>query len=292
MGRYSVLIAPQLADFAAVRAGQRMLDVGCGPGALTTELVSRLGADLVSAIDPSETFVSAARDRHPGVDVRLGSAEQLPFADQTFDGVLAQLVVHFMADPTEGLSEMVRVIRPGGVVAACVRDHAGGLGPLSLFWDATRELDPEVEDESQLAGAREGGLPRLFHAAGLGEIEETLAPGSESDGEAIVNALSEGVSPEKHQDSFAVLEQMDQSHPEYPHWYLPWLGVNRAMQGGLGGELLQRCLAMVDESHLPTYLETPNPRTVPLYERQGFRITDVAQAGACPPITLMLRAAQ
>jgi GNAT superfamily N-acetyltransferase len=130
----------------------------------------------------------------------------------------------------------------------------------------------------------------------LGEFSAValwLAPGSEPDGEAIVNALSEGVSPEKHQDSFAVLEQMDQCHPDYPHWYLPWLGVNRAMQGGgLGSELLKRSLAMVDESHLPTYLETPNPRTVPLYERQGFQIIDVAQAGACPPITLMLRAAQ
>jgi SAM-dependent methyltransferase len=173
MGRYSVLLAPQLADFARVASGQRVLDVGCGPGALTTELVRRLRADLVSAVDPSKTFVAAARDRHPGVDVRLGSAEQLPFADQAFDGAFAQLVVHFMADPREGLSEMVRVIRPGGVVAACVWDHAGGQGPLSLFWDAARELDPEVEDESQLAGAREGALPRLFHGAGLREIEET-----------------------------------------------------------------------------------------------------------------------
>jgi SAM-dependent methyltransferase len=173
MGRYSVLLAPQLADFATIAAGQRALDVGCGPGALTTELVRRLRADFVSAVDPSEPFVSAARDRHPGVDVRLGSAEQLPFADQAFDGVLAQLVVHFMKDPTEGLSEMVRVTRPGGVVAACVWDHAGGQGPLSLFWVAARELDPEVEDESQLAGAREGELPRLFDAAGLREIEES-----------------------------------------------------------------------------------------------------------------------
>jgi SAM-dependent methyltransferase len=173
MGRYSVLLAPQLADLARVAAGHRVLDVGCGPGALTTELVRRLGADFVSAVDPSETFVSAARDRHPGVAVRLGSAEQLPFADQTFDGVLAQLVVHFMADPSEGLSEMVRVTRPGGVVAACVWDHAGGQGPLSLFWDAAQELDPEVEDESQRAGAREGDLQRLFHDAGLHEIEQT-----------------------------------------------------------------------------------------------------------------------
>jgi GNAT superfamily N-acetyltransferase len=130
----------------------------------------------------------------------------------------------------------------------------------------------------------------------LGEFSAValwLAPGSEPDGEAIIDSLSEGVSPEKHQDSFAVLEQMDQSHPQYPHWYLPWLGVNRPMQGGgLGGALLEHCLAMVDESHLPTYLETPNPRTAPFYERHGFQIIDVAQAGACPPITLMLRAAQ
>jgi SAM-dependent methyltransferase len=105
--------------------------------------------------------------------VRLGSAERLPFANQTFDGVLAQLVVHFLADPRVGLSEMVRVIRPCGVVTACVWDHAGGQGPLSLFWDTAHELDPEVRDESQLAGAREGDLPRLFHAAGLREIEET-----------------------------------------------------------------------------------------------------------------------
>jgi SAM-dependent methyltransferase len=173
MGRYSVLLAPQLADFAAVAAGQRVLDVGCGPGALTTELVRRLRADLVSAVDPSETFVSAARDRHPGVDVRLASAEQLPFVDHTFDVALAQLVVHFMADPAEGLSEMARVIRPDAVVAACVWDHAGGHSPLSPFWHAARELDPEVQDESQRAGAGEGDLPGLLHAAGLREIEET-----------------------------------------------------------------------------------------------------------------------
>ncbi len=173
MGRYSVLLGPRLADFAAVATGQRVLDVGCGPGALTAELVMRLGADFVAAVDPSEAFVAAARDRHPGVDVRLASAEQLPFADRTFDGALAQLVVHFMADPVSGLGEMARVTRLGGVVAACVWDHAGGQGPLSLFWDAARELDPEVEDESRLAGARAGDLARLFRAVGLREIDET-----------------------------------------------------------------------------------------------------------------------
>jgi SAM-dependent methyltransferase len=173
MGRYSVRLSSGLADFAAVTSGQRVLDVGCGPGALTAELVARVGTEFVSAVDPSEPFVSAALERHPGVTVQRASAEQLPFPHQTFDAALAQLVVHFMADPGAGLGEMVRVTRQGGVVAACVWDHAGGQGPLRSFWEAARGLDPGVQDESQLVGTRAGELARLFHAAGLREIEET-----------------------------------------------------------------------------------------------------------------------
>ena len=172
MGRYSRLLSPQLADLAGVRGDQRVIDVGCGPGALTAELVRRLGPDAVAAVDPSEPFVAAVRARYPGVNVRASSAEELPFDDGAFDVALAQLVVHFMADPVAGLAEMARVTRRDGVVAACVWDHAGSQGPLSLFWDAARELDPDVEDESQLAGVREGHLAELFGAAGLREIEE------------------------------------------------------------------------------------------------------------------------
>jgi SAM-dependent methyltransferase len=174
MGRYSVPLAPKLADFASVAAGQHVLDVGCGPGALTTELVRRLGPAAVSAVDPSEPFVAAARERHPGVSVQRAAAEDLPFGDEAFDAALAQLVVHFMADPVAGLREMARVTRVDGVVAACVWDHAGGQGPLSLFWEAARQLDPDVEDESERAGAREGHLAQLFEAAGLKEIEESV----------------------------------------------------------------------------------------------------------------------
>lgn len=173
MGRYSMPLAPQLADFARVAAGQRVLDVGCGPGALTAELVTRLGAAAVSAVDPSETFVSAASERHPGVSVEHAAAEQLPFEDRAFDAALAQLVVHFMVRPVEGLREMARVTRRRGVVAACVWDHAGGRGPLSVFWEAARRLDPGVEDESTLAGSREGHLGELFQAAGLQKVEES-----------------------------------------------------------------------------------------------------------------------
>ena len=167
MGQYSEPLAAQFADLAGVSRGQRLLDVGCGPGALTAELVSRAGAGQVSAVEPSASFAAAARERLPGADIRLASAEQLPFAADTFDAALAQLVVHFMADPVRGLQEMGRVTRPGGVVAACVWDHAGGRGPLAAFWAAVRELDPAATDESGLAGAREGDLARLFAQAGL-----------------------------------------------------------------------------------------------------------------------------
>lgn len=173
MGRFSRLLSPQMADLAGLHAGQRALDVGCGPGALTAVLVERLGPAAVAAVDPSEPFVEAARGRNPGVTVIRAPAEQLPFPDADFDAALAQLVVHFMSDPVAGLAEMRRVTRPGGVVAACVWDHAGGQGPLGLFWQAARELNPNVEDESHLAGAREGHLAELFAAAGLGEVEST-----------------------------------------------------------------------------------------------------------------------
>src|SRR5579871_4416570 len=90
MGRYSVPLAPLFCEFAEIAAGQRALDVGCGPGALTAELAERLGPASVCAVEPSEPFVAAARERHPGVDVRHGVAEELPFPDGEFDAALAQ----------------------------------------------------------------------------------------------------------------------------------------------------------------------------------------------------------
>src|SRR5262245_27781142 len=133
MGTYAAPLAPLFADFAGVSDGQRALDVGCGPGALTTELLRRLDAGALAAVDPSGPFGAAARERHPEVDIRQAAAEELPFPDDEFDVALAQLVVHFMDDPVKGLGEMARVTREGGTVAACVWDHAGGIGPLSPF---------------------------------------------------------------------------------------------------------------------------------------------------------------
>jgi GNAT superfamily N-acetyltransferase len=118
-----------------------------------------------------------------------------------------------------------------------------------------------------------------------------FGPGTEPDGEAVVQVLVETTSDDLHADSFATLEQMAEGHPSVPHWYLPWFGVDRELHGrGLGTHLMRNCLEIVDGSGFPAYLETPNPRTVPFYERAGFSVTSVAQAGACPPITLMQRA--
>jgi GNAT superfamily N-acetyltransferase len=119
-----------------------------------------------------------------------------------------------------------------------------------------------------------------------------MPPGVEPDEDAIVSVVRRRISAALHADLFAVLEQMDEGHPRFPHWYLPWLGVRPDRQGaGLGGRLLAHCLGRVDEDRLPAFLETPNPRTVPFYERHGFVVAAVAQAGACPPITMMLRPA-
>lgn len=192
MGRYSLPLAPRFADFAGVQSGQRVIDVGCGPGALVEELIRRLPPDAVCAVDPSERFIETVGVRYPRVRVQLAAAEELPFEDRLFDAALAQLVVHFMADPVIGLCEMARVTQPDGVVAACVWDHAGGQGPLGLFWAAARELDPGVEDESQLAGARRGHLGELFRAAGLHEVQES----------AIV---------------------VDVEHPSFEDWWEPFL---------------------------------------------------------------------
>jgi SAM-dependent methyltransferase len=171
MGPFAAPLAGQFADFAGVVAGQRVLDVGAGTGILTAELVERVGEGSTTAIDPSPPFAASLERRFPGVSVTEAAAESLPFDDDGFDAALAQLVVHFMADPVAGLMEMGRVVRPGGTVAACVWDHGGGRGPVSPFWSAARELDPGVDDESDLAGAREGHLVRLLDAAGLDDVE-------------------------------------------------------------------------------------------------------------------------
>jgi ribosomal protein S18 acetylase RimI-like enzyme len=105
-----------------------------------------------------------------------------------------------------------------------------------------------------------------------------------------VAAAASGVPPERLADLFAVLEQMDDAHPTFSHWYLPWFGVDGGRQGnGVGRELMRSCLEFVDQEHMPAYLETPNARNITFYERHGFEVTGTSQAGGCPPRYSMLR---
>ncbi|MCA1701853.1 MAG: methyltransferase domain-containing protein, partial [Actinobacteria bacterium] len=134
VGRYGHELAAAMIQIADVRPGQRVLDVGCGTGALTTALAALLDADHVAAIDPAEQFVEVCQSRVPGADVRLGAAENMPFRNASFDTALAQLVVDGMVDARRGIAEMRRVTRPGGVVAACVWDFDGGVALLDAVW--------------------------------------------------------------------------------------------------------------------------------------------------------------
>ena len=177
IGRYSPGLAEAMCTAASVRPGQRALDVGCGSGALTAALAAVLGAENVSAIDPSEPFVEAARARVPGARIAVGSAESLPFDDREFDATLSQLVVNFLSDPERGLREMSRVTRPGGVIAGCVWDYGGEMTMLRTFWDVAAALDPEgaepLMESHTMRFARPDELAALWRNAGLDGVDVT-----------------------------------------------------------------------------------------------------------------------
>jgi len=172
MGRYSRPLAHELIAFARLEPGARVLDVGCGPGALTSALAEALGAGNVAAADPAEQFVGACSERVPGADVRRAAAEQLPWPDRTFDATLSQLAVNFFADAPAGIAELRRVTRPGGVVAACTWDYVEKMEMLAVFWGAARSLEPDAPDEAETMQLLTGdGLRAAWEAAGFEEIE-------------------------------------------------------------------------------------------------------------------------
>jgi SAM-dependent methyltransferase len=164
MGRFSRGLAPLFANFAGIEAGQRVLDVGAGTGALTAELLARSAE--VAAAEPSAPFVDALRERYPGVDARVAAAEQLPWPDESFDAALAQLVVAFMSDHHAGAHEMRRVVREGGTVAMCTWDRQG-MEMLAAV-DRTRTA---LGDEAEGASAYRNRE----------DVESLLGPGAEAE---------------------------------------------------------------------------------------------------------------
>jgi ubiquinone/menaquinone biosynthesis C-methylase UbiE len=171
MGRYSRELAPRFLDFAGIAAGTRALDVGCGSGVLTSALADRLGAASVAAADPSESLLAACADRVPDADVRRAPAEELPWPDGSFDAVLAQLVLNFVADADAAVSEMSRVAAPGGILASCTWDYAGGMRMLHTFWDAATELDAQAPAESSMRYRTAEELASLWERSGLNDVE-------------------------------------------------------------------------------------------------------------------------
>lgn len=174
MGRWSRQLAPALAEAAGIAAGHRVLDVGCGPGALTGVLVDLVGSSSVAACDPSEPFVAACAERHPGVDVQQAGAEDLPWPDQAFDSVFAQLVLNLVPDRAAAAAEMTRVLRPGGTVATAVWDYGEGMEMLRHFWDAARAIRTDGPDEAHptaLGGV--GELAEFLTAAGFDAVAES-----------------------------------------------------------------------------------------------------------------------
>src|SRR5262245_13492836 len=127
MGRWSRLVGTAFLDWLDIPKGLRWLDVGCGNGAFTEELIARCAPDAVMAIDPSEDQLAYARTRTrmEMVDFRVGDAQKLAFGDDSFDVAIMALVISFLPDPNRAAAEMARVVRPGGWVATYMWDVPG-----------------------------------------------------------------------------------------------------------------------------------------------------------------------
>jgi SAM-dependent methyltransferase len=147
MGRWSRKLAVPFIEFAGLDDGERVLDVGCGTGSLTFALPQAANVGEVAAFDYSPVFVEEARRRNsdPRITIQQADACAIPFPDDRFDRALALLVLHFVPDAGRAVAEMRRVVRPGGVVAAAVWDHLGGMPGTRMMWDTVAALDERAK---------------------------------------------------------------------------------------------------------------------------------------------------
>ena len=176
MGRWSRLVAPQLVEFAGIRDGERVLDVGTGTGVLAASILERCPGARVTGIDPSESYVAHARGQSAGLPLTfdVADAQSLPYDDDSFDRCLSLIAINFVPDPHLAITEMQRVTRPGGTVAAAVWDYADGMAMLRTFWGTVVELDTSAEsrDKKNMPNCRQGELTTLWKDSGMTDVEE------------------------------------------------------------------------------------------------------------------------
>jgi SAM-dependent methyltransferase len=176
VGRWSRLVAREFQGWLAMPTGCRWLDVGCGTGALAETILSLAAPREVVGVDPSPAYVAFASERlnDPRVRFEVGDAQALREALASFDAVVSGLVLNFVPEPDKALSEMVRVTRPGGTVAAYVWDYADGMQMMRHFWDAAGALDPraqELDEGRRFPLCKPEPLTDLFRTSGLEKVE-------------------------------------------------------------------------------------------------------------------------
>lgn len=176
VGRWSRLVAREFLDWLNVPGSRRWLDVGCGAGALSQTILNQADPAAVRGVDRSDGFVAFARDRmaDPRASFEVGDAQALPIEDSSYDAIVSGLVLNFVPDQPKALGEMLRVAKPGGVVAAYVWDYAGRMDMMRYFWNAAAALNPEAHDLDE--GRRfpvcsPEPLSQLFASAGLNRVE-------------------------------------------------------------------------------------------------------------------------
>lgn len=180
MGRWSKRLASNFLDYTGLIDGGAVLDVGCGTGSLTFEIAARRKAASIDALDYESEFVDAliTRARAASINVRHGDATALPYDSAQFDMALSLLVLHFVPDALKAISEMVRVVKPSGVVAAAVWDNFGGMPSRRMVWDTIAAVHPPAEqrrsDVLNRPMTRPGELQTAFQQAGLSDVAATL----------------------------------------------------------------------------------------------------------------------
>ena len=177
MGRWSRRLAPLLVQFADVHDGDHVLDIGSGTGALAAAVATAAPSGRVVGIDRSEPYVAVARARHqqPQFRFEVGDAQHLQFADACFDRTVSQLILNFIPDPNLALTEMIRVTRPGGVIATAVWDYGEGMEMLRAFWDEAVALIPDADarDERHMPFSTRGELAAFWRTHRLQNVSET-----------------------------------------------------------------------------------------------------------------------